>query len=121
MTVPPGEAKETTAIMAVLDRWFDALQDGSAALRFPDTGYVWRFYTGVMTVQRIRVAVADMDEYMYKQIGWVHSSGGMPEATRGPDLGRMPDHALMAMFQELDGLLAEIEAKAAAAPVLGGG
>lgn len=109
-----------TAVIDLLDRWFEAVQDGSVATRFPDTGYTWRFYKGEMTMERIRKAIHDLDEYMQAQISWVKNTGRtMPDATRGPDLGRMPDHALMAMFQEIDTLLAYLDQPAAVQPVLG--
>lgn len=109
----PSEDATTTKVMAVLDRYFAALQDGTAAHLYSTPGYVWRFYNGEMTVERLRQGLAGIDEYLWAEGQRYHvarehrdTAGNTATYDAGPELSRLPDHALYALFEEMDGILA---------------
>lgn len=111
---PPIPVKE--AVLAVLGRYFDALEEGRADAILPDPSYRWRFYLGEMTVERMRAGLEKLDAYVNhpSQHNWAQTNHGAPRGVtfeRGPDLSRLPDLAVVAMFQELDGVFADAEAK----------
>ena len=111
MAIEPGERPIIGVLLAVLDRYFEALENGAANQLQPDPSYVWRIYAGEMTSERLRRGLRDIDEYLEAQIGWVNNN--LPEVKLeglfqdGPELNRLPDNAVECLFQELDSLLAQ--------------
>ena len=100
-------------VVAVLDRYFDAIQDTSAWRIYPDPTYAWRHYQGEATTTAVmRRTLEELDAYLNAsaQSGWAQSyvgdkAGIVYEA--GPDLSRMPDACMLRLFQELDGVYAD--------------
>lgn len=96
---------ETKAVFAVLSRYFKMLESGTAGRVRPRAHYTWRFYEGEMTLKRMREGVKRLDDYLgaLPQFNWVqHNNAHGMRFTAGPELGRLPDGALIAMIQDLD-------------------
>ena len=101
----------STLAEAVADlqrRYFEALEVGAADHLGPDPRYKWRYYQGDMTVTRMREALARQDAYRddQQQVTWASNTDNMPYQA-GPGLSRLPDGAIVAMFQGLDALFFE--------------
>ena len=108
----PEELKQR--VVALLCRYFESLEGGTAEMLYPAPDHVWRWYRGEMTVERMRGALEALDEYLnaMPQHNWAESHASRP-FDAGPDLSRLPTGAMLAMFQELDAVFA---AQAAGAP-----
>lgn len=109
----PGTLK--VKVLAVLDRYADVLNDGSSVHLYPDPGYEWKAYKD-MTVEQMRAKLLDADTYISGQQGWVERNKAAGSIDAGPELIRLPDAALVAMFQELDAVYASEPLPASAAP-----
>lgn len=97
-------------LFAILVRYFDALQDGSAERMRCQALYQWRYFFGEMTMERLRRAWEGIDTYLGWQLNWVNQQRerhNLPFAEAGPEMNRLPDDALVAMMQEIDGFLAD--------------
>ena len=103
--------------MLILGRYFDALEDGSAAHLFPNPAYRWNHYPESFALEDMRARLKDIDEYMANnsQRNWAEREHGNHIGTQAnnpgnpievftapPDLSRLPDNAVLALFQELD-------------------
>ncbi len=105
------QTKELEAVLTILRSYYDALQDGTASVIVAKPTYKWRYWTDGLTVERMRKGLEDIDEYLNEgpQHQWAENNavGGPTKFDAGPDLSRLSDWALIAMFQELDEALAE--------------
>ena len=113
MTTYQASVKLKEAVLAILGRYFDALESRQAAAIFPDPSYRWRFYEGQMSLDRMRAGILLLDRYVNEssQRNWAQTNHGGPRGITfdtGPELSRLPDAALIAMFQQLDAVLADI-------------
>ena len=108
---------EAERVIQVLRSYFEALENGTAHLILPAPTHKWKFWKGGLTLERMRRGLQSIDDYLNhpSQHGWAERNyiGGPTKFDRGPDLSRLPDNALFAMFQELDDVLGE-QADAAA-------
>lgn len=100
--------------MAIYDRYFEALEDGTAQHLYPDPTYQWRFYQGDCTIERFRKLLRNLDAYWWGQRSWgpLQNSAPIGGWTAGPELSRLPDPAVMALYQEIDALLAKLNQEA---------
>lgn len=105
------QTKELEAVLTILRSYYDSLEDGTASTIVPKPMYRWRYWTGGLTVERMRAGLEDIDEYLNEgpQHQWAENNapGGPTKFDTGPDLARLSDSALIAMFQELDAALAD--------------
>ncbi len=104
------QAEEEKAVHSVLRSYYEALEDGSAASIVPKPKYAWRFWQGGLTLERMRRGIQQLDDYLNErpQHDWAENNapGGAVKFDAGPDISRLPDAALIALFQELDAALA---------------
>lgn len=91
-------------VMAVLDLYFAALENGEAERIAPAPNYQWQYWPQI-SLEWMRQRIKSLDEYWWQQHTW----GRLREYEAGPDLSRLPDGALIAMFQELDAIFAHEE------------
>lgn len=115
----PSEFKEK--VLALLRRYWADLEDGSAKYHLPDPTYQWRHYSEAkQTLDHARAALTECDVFWEHNgnLAWANANRGKPRGQvfdAGPGLSRLPDAALMALWQELDGLYAdEVERQAEA-------
>ncbi|MBI2846825.1 MAG: hypothetical protein HYX82_02980 [Chloroflexi bacterium] len=101
---------EIQEVMRILGVYFSAQENGTAASILPNPSHVWRFWRDGISLARMRQGIQEIDEYLNDpaQHGWAERNypGGPVKFDSGPDLSRLPDNALVAMFQELDSVLA---------------
>lgn len=102
------EPPRVTRVMECLDQYFRALEDGAADGILPDPLYEWRHYQGAMTLERMRTALVGIDDYLWhdQQRDYVRGNTKL-EYDAGPGLCRLTDSAMIAMFQDLDKILAD--------------
>lgn len=112
---PPGKPVDPslkTQVLTILRRYWDALEAGRAAYLMPSIDFTWRHYQEEgWGVEAMRERLIDMDEYLNgaSNVGWAntHSPGKDNNLNAGPGMNRLPDQAVIAMFQELDAIYAE--------------
>ncbi|MBI4338135.1 MAG: hypothetical protein HY683_09955 [Chloroflexi bacterium] len=92
-----AEQDQQTKVFDVLDRYFKALETDTVHFLMPDPGYHWKRQ---ITIEEMRTLLAELDEYWWNQRGYPP----LRDYDAGPDLSRLPDHAVMALAQELDAL-----------------
>ena len=92
--------------MAVYDRYYAALEDGSAQYLLPDPDYKWVHYKeSERTAEALRERLAGLDAYWLSQINYVQSDQGKRTGltfNAGPELSRLEDAQVLALYQELD-------------------
>lgn len=114
------EDPEVSRVMAVLDKYFQALEDGTVDTLLPSPTYEWRFWKDGLTLERMRRGLENIDDYLNadSQHGWAERNypGGATTFDGGPDLNRLPDAALVSMFIELDSALASSAPRGADKP-----
>ena len=106
----------SVAVFTILMAYFNALQNGKGGDLTPNPDYPWRFYKPPMTLERMRAWLVNANDYLSEaaQMGWANNQRpkGAEKATAGPGLDRLPDLAVVALFQELDAIYAEHEGNA---------
>lgn len=101
---------ESDAETAILKRYFYALQHGRADKIQPMPFYRWQFYAeGRTELIHFRVNLEKLDNYLNSesQRNWAQTNNGNARDVTyeaGPDLSRLPDNAVIALYQELDAL-----------------
>jgi hypothetical protein len=105
------QTRELEAVLTILRSYYDSLEDGTASTIVPKPMYKWRYWKDGLTVDRMRAGLEDIDEYLNEgpQRQWAenNATGGPRKFDTGPDLSRLSDGALIAMFQDLDAALAD--------------
>ena len=94
-------SEQDKAIHAVLQDWFDALQDGSAHKRMPDPGYQRPEGAEPWTNGRLATLLTEIDEYTWKQAGWVQSVRH-ETYDAGPGYMRLGHAQRVALAQDLE-------------------
>lgn len=101
--------EQSDQVMALLDRFFQALESGTAKYLSPELGYSWKYYKGEVTIERLRAGLIDLDKYMAEQHIWVNNNSLRAKQEgpfdAAPELSQLPDAAVWLMFQELDNFL----------------
>ncbi len=96
-------------VQGLLRDYFELLQNGTAGLHMADPTYRWRHYDEHdRSLEALRLRLADIGAYLNAnpQHDWVNRQAHTTFEA-GPDLNRLPDGAMLAMFQQLDALYAE--------------
>ena len=101
---PPLELK--ASVQTILRSYFEALQAGNDALKLPDPAYHWRHYDA-QDREVFRERLADLDAYLRAppQADWVMRV--RKEVLSPPELSRLSDGPMLAMYQELDTVYAD--------------
>lgn len=102
------EAENIAAVWKVVARWFQYIESGEAAHRYPDPKWQTPKGRASLTLERADQLIKEMDAD-FEIESYRFPSGG------GPDFKRLPAHARMAFAQEVYGVLkteAEIEEEA---------
>ena len=110
--VPPHNPASTDKVLAVYHRYWQLLEDGKAQYIYPNPEYQWRWFQvkGDVTIERLRTGLAGIDGYLAQPGQWNWAKNNRHEVyTKPPEMSRLPDAALLAMFQELDAIYAESE------------
>ena len=87
---------ECHAVHAVLQEWFLALEDGSAAYRFPlRAGPFW-------TDEQLDALVVEIDRYTFQQASWAHNTRRPSiDSDAGPGYARLAPLQRQAFAQDL--------------------
>lgn len=95
-------------VMSVLVRYFDYLEAGQVDLILPDPTYAFRRYKGDMDTARMQKVLQGIEEYCCMQAQMGYANGLRKENfDAGPDYTRLPEPAMLALFQELDAIFAQ--------------
>ena len=95
-------------VQEVLGRYFLALKENTAHLKMPNPFYKWRHYNEEDRMpSAFRSQLIALDAYLNSESQ--HNWANMNAKTvfdQGPNLARLTDSSMLAMFQELDVLYA---------------
>ena len=92
-------------VFAVLRKYQDILDNHQEDYITYDLKYTWMYYTN-NDIKRFRDDIIYLDQYWMYQHNYVLENTNK-DCTHGPELNRLPDNALLAMFQEIDEILAK--------------
>ena len=102
---PSGHADPKVAgIIAVLQRWYDAMQDGSVQHWYPQLDFKRRNGKPLWSDEELDRLIAALDEEFDKELSWAKTQADV-KAEAGPGFSRLTTTQRLVLAQELDAML----------------
>lgn len=106
---PPGhDDPKVESVIALLDDWLNAIEDGTAHFCLPDPNHQRRNGKPPWTDAELETAVLAIDAKVDRELSWARVNKLMM-CTAGPGFARLPVEQRRAMCQQLDAVLAKFD------------